>query len=392
MTAVSLWGIILFAFQNAFLKIDTVDKRLYLISAFLIFVFVANMFYLAKYVDGIHIPENVFWFVDGGILAVAVLFIYFLNNLNLNRNSIIARLFIYTILFGAAFLAQYLSGETFPVNISFSIFLGLEIIFLVTGSKKNITKSEMKLLVITYSAMIAMNVTDIFLVRISLHYGVWVLPLFIVFYGIVKYKDNKEKLRDQIVLLKTVEKKEKESYFTSINMIVSLLESKNDYLKGHSEKVSFYSTLLGMKAGLTHDECEELSVAALLHDIGYVGVPMDKYTRMNIINLADIQKIRYHPVIGAEILRKSSLFSKYADIILYHHENWNGTGYPFGLSGNQIPFYSRIIQIADTFDSLTTDRFYRTALNKHDALLIIRSGKGQDFDPHLSEMFIECLK
>jgi putative nucleotidyltransferase with HDIG domain len=239
--------------------------------------------------------------------------------------------------------------------------------------------------------MIAINAADIFIMKISLHYGVWILPLFIVFYGIVNTRIIKKSFATRSSSEDGREKRKgKLFYFDQYDREPARIEERLPERAFREGELLFDAP--GNESGLTHEECEELSVAALLHDIGYVGVPMDKFSRMNIINLEDIQKIRYHPVIGAEILRKSSLFSRYADIILYHHENWNGTGYPFGLSGSQIPFYSRIIQIADTFDSLTTDRFYRTALNKHDALLIIRSGKGQDFDPHLAEMFIECLK
>jgi HD-GYP domain-containing protein (c-di-GMP phosphodiesterase class II) len=103
-------------------------------------------------------------------------------------------------------------------------------------------------------------------------------------------------------------------------------------------------------------------------------------------------RIKKHPQIGADILRKSSQFSRFADYVLYHHENWDGTGYPNGITGEKIPLFARIIQIADTYDALTTDRFYRAALSREDAMIILRTGKGTDYDPDLVDVFIKCVE
>jgi HD-GYP domain-containing protein (c-di-GMP phosphodiesterase class II) len=328
-------------------------------------------------------------------MLVSAVFIFIFNSTNTNAKHLRQRITLSLILLGisSAIVVLGLGTMEYAAHGYFTIFLIAESLYLLiakdTGRQIVI---ENRVLSLIYFLMIGINTVDTFFSNITLLYGAWILPFLLPFFFIFKYSQLNRELQGEIASLKEMTGKEKESYESSIYMIVNMLESKNEFLKGHSEKVSLYATLIGNRIGLNADSLEELQTAALLHDIGYVGIAIEEYSSRKIINSEDFMRIKRHPKIGADILRKSSQFSGFADYVLYHHENWDGTGYPNGISGEKIPLFARIIQIADTYDALTTDRFYRAALSREDAMIILRTGKGTDYDPDLVDVFLKCVE
>ncbi|NPV01061.1 MAG: HD-GYP domain-containing protein [Brevinematales bacterium] len=328
-------------------------------------------------------------------MLVSAVFIFIFNSTNTNPKHLRRRMVLSVVLFAisAALGLIGLCSMEYAAHGYFSLFLISESVHLLFAKNpdRQIT-IENRVLSFLFFLMIGINTVDTIFENISLLYGAWILPFLLPFFFIFKYSQLNRELHAEIISLDEMTSKEKESYESSIYLVVNMLESKNEFLKGHSEKVSLYATLIGNRIGLNAESLEELQTAALLHDIGYVGIAIEEYSSRKIINSEDFMRIKKHPKIGADILRKSSQFSRFADYVLYHHENWDGTGYPNGIIGEKIPLFARIIQIADTYDALTTDRFYRAALSREDAMIILRTGKGTDYDPDLVDVFLKCVE
>lgn len=169
---------------------------------------------------------------------------------------------------------------------------------------------------------------------------------------------------------------------------ISTLELKDPYTRGHSERVALYAVNLAKATGkFTEDELRNFYYACLLHDIGKVNIPDAILTKPGRLTDEEYEIIKTHPVVGAEALRGVQGIDENIDVILYHHERWDGKGYPEGLVGKQTPFLARITAIADAFDAMTSSRSYRAALPFEEAYNRIMAGKGSQFDPHLVDIF-----
>ena len=183
-----------------------------------------------------------------------------------------------------------------------------------------------------------------------------------------------------------------EAKLESLIAMVKALEEKDKYTRGHSERTAKYAELLGKKLGYKGNHLEMLRLAALLHDIGKIGIPDAILNKPRILTKEEYDQIKKHPVKGAEIIKPFSYLSKIVPWIRYHHEAWDGSGYPDGLKGNDIPEEARIIAIADVYDALTSRRSYRLEYDEERALEILQDMKGTRLDPKLVDLFIEALK
>lgn len=198
---------------------------------------------------------------------------------------------------------------------------------------------------------------------------------------------------EQLLLEKyNIYKKEYEYMLSTIKALVTALEARDEYTKGHTFRVSKYSLMLGSEMGLTSFELDKLEIAANLHDIGKIGVRDDILLKPGKLSDEEYAKIQEHAVIGAEILRPLNSLSDVVPLILFHHERWDGNGYPTMISGTDIPLGARIIAIADTFDAITSDRPYRKALLESKALEIIKENIGTQFCPRCAAAFLEMAK
>ncbi|MGI6685919.1 MAG: diguanylate cyclase [Bacillota bacterium] len=175
----------------------------------------------------------------------------------------------------------------------------------------------------------------------------------------------------------------------TINTIVNALHEKNPREQLHSKRASEISIKIGTMIGLSETELSKLKTAALLHDIGKIAIDEGILNKSDKLILEEWNEIKRHPEIGHRILNTSYNFSELADCILAHHERWDGTGYPKGLKGEDIPLISRIIALADSFDAMISTRPYRQAMSHEEACQEIIKNSGTQFDPEIAKIFIE---
>ena len=179
---------------------------------------------------------------------------------------------------------------------------------------------------------------------------------------------------------------------SEVYAIASAVEAKDPYTYGHSKRVNIYAVALAEKIGLSPDEVSMLSAAALLHDIGKVGIPDTVLNKKGKLNKEDWEVIKAHPKLGANIMSNIPKLAPAVNSILYHHERWDGSGYPEGLKGEEIPLEARILAIVDSFEAMTSARPYRPALSLEEVVVELRQGAGLQFDPNLVEAFIDIVE
>ncbi|NUM87696.1 MAG: HD-GYP domain-containing protein [Bdellovibrionales bacterium] len=183
-----------------------------------------------------------------------------------------------------------------------------------------------------------------------------------------------------------------ELLFECLRAIVSSLEEKDSYTHGHSLRVAEYAMLLGEALALPENDLRDLELSALLHDIGKIGIPDHVLMKPGRLTQAEFEIMKSHPVRTARILEKISALERIIPGVKYHHERWDGHGYPDGLRGEEIPLFARIILIADTYDAMTSTRPYRLALDKSIAFEELRRCSGTQFDAKLVEAFIAAVE
>lgn len=182
-----------------------------------------------------------------------------------------------------------------------------------------------------------------------------------------------------------------ELYIDTVKAFVQAIEAKDRYTKGHSENVADYAVAIAEKMGVSHKRLKTLKTAALLHDIGKIGIKEEILNKPSRLNQEEYEHIKQHPHIAFQILEHVPTLKEIANIILYHHEKFDGTGYPTGLRGEHIPLEARILAIVDTFDAMTSSRPYREAASIATARAELLKNAGTQFDPKIVEVFIDLL-
>ena len=184
----------------------------------------------------------------------------------------------------------------------------------------------------------------------------------------------------------------KELSLQVVNALVSAVDAKDKYTNGHSCRVADYSVLLAEKLGWDENNLFQLKYDALLHDVGKIGVPDSVLNKPGRLSNAEFDIIKSHTVFGANILSKMTTLPSACQAARWHHERFDGKGYPDKIAGKDIPENVRIISIADTFDAMNSDRIYRRALSKDIIIKELEKGKGTQFDPELADVFIELYQ
>ncbi|TCS83480.1 HD domain-containing phosphohydrolase [Tepidibacillus fermentans] len=172
-----------------------------------------------------------------------------------------------------------------------------------------------------------------------------------------------------------------------IRTTVELLELNDPYTAGHSYRVYEYSSLIASKLGLPKDQIRDIETAAILHDIGKIGISLDILNKPGKLNPNEYKCIKQHPVIGAQVLERIDQFDRVKNAILHHHERFDGNGYPAMLKGEEIPIEARIISVADAFDAMISNRPYRRGMSMEQAFHIIEEESGKQFDSLVVEAF-----
>lgn len=177
-----------------------------------------------------------------------------------------------------------------------------------------------------------------------------------------------------------------------IHSLQASLEEKTTETRSHAERLRTLALKLGKRMNLGANAMDELALAAVMHDIGKIGIPDSVLTKPEALDEEEWQVMKKHPEVGYHIILSSPNMSKVAEFILCHHERWDGTGYPQGLQRDSIPLISRIIAVVDSYDVMTSDRPYKTAISSEEALAEIERCAGTQFDPTIASVFVEMMR
>jgi len=200
------------------------------------------------------------------------------------------------------------------------------------------------------------------------------------------------KVMEQTEQLRRTMNELNEAYHTTLTALVKALDAREKEVGSHSERVMNFSVLIAGKLGIRGAELEQLAKGALLHDIGKIGITDNILLKPGKLNDEDWIDMRKHPQIGYAILSEIAFLKGPAEIILSHHERYDGTGYPKGLTGEQIPIGARIFTLVDTLDAMTSDRPYRKALPFEAVTCEIRKFRGSQFEPALADLFLSISR
>ena len=183
-----------------------------------------------------------------------------------------------------------------------------------------------------------------------------------------------------------------QNLFSTLYAFVNALEARDPYTQQHSERVARLAILLGQEMNCTPEELDILHFSGHLHDIAKIGIRDDVLLKRSGLTAEEYEKIKEHPQIGANIVGQLGLWDREKDIIRYHHEHYDGTGYPEGLQGEGIPFLSRILAVADVFDAMASGRAYRKKIEEAVVLDAIRERAGTHFDPQVVETLLRLYQ
>lgn len=190
------------------------------------------------------------------------------------------------------------------------------------------------------------------------------------------------------------EEKKKQFQRLSIQVMQSLagaIDAKDRYTKGHSQRVAMYSREIAGRYGYDEEKQEDVYFAGMLHDIGKIGIPNEIINKTGKLTYEEYEIIKTHPSIGGDILSNISEIPNIAIGARWHHERYDGKGYPDGIKGKDIPELARIIGVADAYDAMTSKRSYRDVLSQEIVRLEIKKGKGTQFDPVFAEIMLEMI-
>jgi len=176
-----------------------------------------------------------------------------------------------------------------------------------------------------------------------------------------------------------------------VNMLAVAIDARDRYTNGHSLRVAAYTAALARKTGLDENLVKNLRREATLHDIGKIGIPDSVLNKPGMLTDREYDIIKSHTTIGADILARSKGMDSAVEVAKFHHERYDGSGYPCGLSGDSIPLHARIVAIADAYDAMSSDRIYRNSMEPGRIRSELIMGKGTQFDPALLDPFLELL-
>jgi HD-GYP domain-containing protein (c-di-GMP phosphodiesterase class II) len=203
--------------------------------------------------------------------------------------------------------------------------------------------------------------------------GLLLIPVSVTY---IAFKNIKEMSQETSLILKDM---------------ADTVDLRDMYTGGHSNRVSDLVQQLLIRLKVAGPEATLIEMSARLHDIGKIGIPDAILMKPGTLSVEEMAMMQTHPQKGAELISKYKDFARGASIILHHHERWDGAGYPSGLKGYEIPFGSRLIAVADSFDAMTSDRPYRKALSVHQAIQTLLEGRGTQWEPTIVNALVDMV-
>lgn len=178
----------------------------------------------------------------------------------------------------------------------------------------------------------------------------------------------------------------------SVMAFVAAVEAKDPYTERHSKTVAFYAKKIADRMRMPADQVDTIRTAAVLHDIGKIGIPDAILTKPTKLTNAEFDLVKQHPRMGVQILEHTRFLKAELPLVLHHHEHWDGTGYPMGLRGEQIPLGARVLHVADAIDAMASTRSYRDAFDNQQVMSELRLCRGTQFDPKIAGVAIEWIR
>lgn len=201
-----------------------------------------------------------------------------------------------------------------------------------------------------------------------------------------------DEISNYILSLKKAAEENKQLFLNSVKMLVAAIDAKDPYTKGHSERVMQYSIIIAKYLNLSKEEIEKIQISALLHDVGKIGIDDSILRKPSILTPEEFEIMKTHPEKGAIIMSQIPQLKDMLAGMHYHHEFWDGSGYPSKLKGEAIPMIARIIGLADTFDAMTTERPYQVAMKPQNAIQRIMQFANTRFDPKIVKAFVNAFQ
>lgn len=211
-------------------------------------------------------------------------------------------------------------------------------------------------------------------------------------YENIEYKNHLEEMvQSRTSEIVQLEAERIENFEKTLESFVTMIEDRDTYTGGHSQRVAAYSRLIAERMGYTLDECELLYRAGILHDIGKIATPDTVLLKPGSLNTLEYKLIQEHVNVGYELMSKIPMYREMAEIIRYHHERFDGQGYPSGIKGETIPPLARVMIVADAFDAMTTSRIYKARKQCDQAIDELKHFSGSQFHPEVVEAAVEAL-
>jgi putative nucleotidyltransferase with HDIG domain len=184
----------------------------------------------------------------------------------------------------------------------------------------------------------------------------------------------------------------KEMFLSTVKSLAAAIDAKDPYTRGHSERVTQYSLAIAEEMKLTPREKEKINIAALLHDVGKIGIDTQILRKPGKLSAEEYALIKQHPVMGANIMAPIKQLREIAPLMRHHHEFYDGTGFPDQIKADAIPLGARILCLADTFDAMTSDRPYQKSMDAGYVVERITAWSGTRFDPKVVNAFLNCVQ
>lgn len=207
----------------------------------------------------------------------------------------------------------------------------------------------------------------------------------------LKAIEQRQTISDMNTELESANKKLEKAFLDIVETLRATVEAKDSYTRGHSDRVSAYSMLIGKYLNSSEEELEKLRIGGLFHDVGKIGIPDTVLLKNGKLTDEEYDEIKKHPLIGFNIIGNSEMFKDIIPFVKNHHERYDGKGYPESLAGENIPYMARIAAIADSFDAMSSRRVYRDSLPKEVVREEIAKNSGTQFDPELVKVFLDII-
>lgn len=287
----------------------------------------------------------------------------------------------------------YQRGEGYILSYIYPLIATIMQLVIVIRNKKSIRRKMLYPMILFIVLPMIASIAHIFMKGVSFVSFTVVLMIVLLYcFSIVDTNKQLEIAHNkELEILREKEQINHRMIEQITSALVEAVDAKDSYTQGHSRRVADYSYMIAKRAGKDEQECNEIRFIGLLHDVGKIGIPTAIINKTDKLDDDEYQIMRKHPIIGRDILDKITIDPNLRIGACFHHERYDGKGYPFGLKGEEIPEIARIIAVADSYDAMTSKRSYRNSLPQDKVREELVKGLGKQFDPVFGQIMIDIL-